>query len=37
MILSEQRFGKMTIFLIKDWDSFQMALRSLMPHRRGQR
>ena len=37
MILSEQSFGKMTLFLIKDWDSFQMAMRSLALHCGGQR
>ena len=36
MVLSEQSFGKMTLFLIKDWDGFQMAMRSLASHCRGQ-
>ena len=37
MIICEQSFSKMTIFLINDWDSFLIAIRSLAPpHSEGQ-
>ena len=30
MATSEQSFCKMTLFLIKDWDSFQIAMRGCL-------
>ncbi|MCB2180400.1 MAG: hypothetical protein KQH63_00055 [Desulfobulbaceae bacterium] len=30
MALREQSFCKITLFLIKDWDSFQMAMRGCL-------